>query len=80
MCYVKVDATQGVARVIFDETSFLGIEFDGAIGDVITLEGGETDIRIYNGAESGPLTFLISFSSAQTLIAATATAAFLTML
>ena len=77
---MKVDATQGVARVIFDETAFLGIEYDAAIGDVITLQGGETDIKIYNAAESGPLSFLISFSSAQTLVAATAAAAFLTTL
>lgn len=60
--------------MIFDETNFLGIEYDAQIGDVITFEGGETDIRIYNGAESGPLTFLISFSGAVTLTGVAAAA------
>ena len=60
---MKLDATNGVARVIFDNTSFLGIEDDKAqIGDVITVETGIREITIYNGAETGPLTFDISFS------------------
>ena len=29
-CTVKVDATTAVARVIFDNTSYLGIEMEGA--------------------------------------------------
>merc|ERR1711981_1183123 len=76
-CTVKIDATAGVARVIFDNTSYLGIEMEGAqIGDVITVESGITEILIFNGAETGPLTFDISFSGASTLIAgATALAA-----
>ena len=46
--------------------------------EVITLTEGITDITIYNAAESGPITFGISFSGAQTVVAsalaATATA------
>ena len=69
-CKVKIDATAGVARVIFDNTSYLGIEEESAqIGDVITVESGVREILIYNGAETGPLTFDISFSGATTLIA-----------
>lgn len=71
-CDVIVDATQGVARVIFDETSFLGIDgVDAKLGDVITFEqgSGEHTITIYNAAQSGPLTFLISFSGAATATA-----------
>ena len=70
---MKVDATAALARVIFDNTSFLGIEDDKAqIGDVITVESGIREILIYNGAESGPLTFDISFSGATTLLAGAA--------
>lgn len=70
---MKIDATAGVARVIFDNTSFLGIEEDKAfIGKVITVETGIREILIYNGAETGPLTFDISFSGAATIIAGVA--------
>ena len=81
MCVIKMDATEGVARVIFKNSNYLGIEWDGAeVGDVITIPEGETaEIEIYNGAETGPLTFDISFSGASTLfagVAALATVAF----
>ena len=66
---MKVDATAGVARVIFDNVSYLGIEEENyQIGDVITVASGIRAILIYNGAESGPLTFDISFSGAAALI------------
>lgn len=64
---MNLNATKGVARVIFDETSFLGVEADYRMGDVMTFETGEHDITIYNGAETGPITFLISFSGATAL-------------
>ena len=66
MCNIKIDATDGVARVIFKNSNYLGIEWDGAeVDDVITIPQGETaEIPIYNGAETGPLTFAISFSGA----------------
>ena len=69
---MKVDATAGVARVIFANTQYLGIEYNAKIGDVITIESGVTEILIYNAAESGPLTFDLSFSSAATVMASAA--------
>ena len=79
-CIVKIDATRGVARVVFDDgvnNSQLGLDFAPyKTGDVISFESGENDITIFNAAESGPLTFDISFSGAASLIAgATAIAA-----
>ena len=63
-CKITVDATNGIARVIFSSTLYLGIEYDAKVDEVITIESGVTDITIYNAAESGPITFGISFSSA----------------
>ena len=84
MCKVEVNAERGVARVIFDEVSYLGIQGAGGkkIGEVITVRQGTIrEITIYNGAETGPLTFLISFSgavsTAVTLAAAAVTSALL---
>ena len=81
MCIVKIDASEGVARVIFKNSNYLGIEWDGAeVGSVITIPESEVaEIAIYNGAETGPLTFDISFSGANVLlagVAALATVAF----
>ena len=67
---IKIDATEYLARVIFDNVSFLGVEYKGAkIGEPITFEGGLHTIWIYNGAESGSLTFEISFSGAYKIAA-----------
>ena len=63
-CTVKIDATKAIARVIFSSSSYLGIEYDAQIDEVITIPDGETEITIYNAAESGPITFGISFSGA----------------
>jgi hypothetical protein len=65
-CDIVVDASRATGRVIFDETSFLGLDgTDKKLGDVITFEAGQNNIiTIYNAAETGPLTFLISFSGA----------------
>ena len=64
-CKVSVDHSSAVARVIFSSSSYLGIEYEAKIDEVITLEaGGSTDIWLYNAAESGPITFGISFSRA----------------
>ena len=81
MCRIKVDASEGVARVIFENSNYLGIEWDGAkVEEVISInEGDVAEITIYNGAENGPLTFDISFSGAKELlagVAALATAAY----
>ena len=72
---VNIDATAGIARVIYSSTLYLGIEYDAKIDDVITIESGVTDMTIYNAAESGPITFGISFSGASTLTAAAAAVA-----
>ena len=70
MCAVKIGATQYLARVIFDNASFIGIQHDGAkVGDPITFESGLHTVWIYNGAESGSLTFEISFSGASQMAA-----------
>lgn len=64
-----------MARLIFDSTSFLGVEEkDYQIGDIITVDNGVKEVTIYNGAESGSLSFLISFSGAHQALTAIATA------
>ena len=80
-CNVQIDATEGIARVIFSSTLYLGIEYEAAkVDDVINIESGVTDLEIYNAAESGPITFGISFSGANGLIASTLSVAALTLL
>ena len=80
-CVVRVDASNGVARVIFDNTLYLGIELDAQIEEVITIRKGTVqDITIYNAAESGPITFGISFSGASALVSSAAALAALSLL
>jgi hypothetical protein len=69
-CTIKIDASIFVARVVFDSTSYLGVENEGdyIIGEVITVDSGVKEVTIYNGAESGQLTFVISFSGAYNAI------------
>lgn len=78
-CTIKIDATKGVARVVFDygvTNSQLGIDTNNwKTGDVVSFEAGENEIVIYNANESGPLTFEIAFSGASTLAAAAGVAA-----
>ena len=71
-CTVTVDATAGVARVIFSSTIYLGINYDAKIDKVITVDSGVAEIEIYNAAESGPITFGISFSSAYNALVSSA--------
>lgn len=53
-CTIKVDASLEVARLVFDSTSYLGVEEeDYQIGEVITVESGVKEVSIYNGAQSG---------------------------
>ena len=76
-----MDASNGVARVIFSNTLYLGIELDAQVDDVITIEKGTvSDITIYNAAESGPITFGISFSGASALVTPAAVVAALSVL
>jgi len=67
-----------VARVIFDydqTNSQLGLDFAPfKTGDVISFDSGVNEIVIYNAAESGPLTFDISFSGAASLVVGAAAA------
>lgn len=81
-CMVSVDASNAVARVIFSSSAYLGIEFNAKIDEVITIESGKSEIWIYNAAESGPITFGISFSGASSMVASVigATAAAITVL
>lgn len=79
-CTVNLDATKGIARVIFSSTAYLGIDFDAKIDEVITIEGGTAEIEIYNAAESGPITFGISFSGASQMLVTAATAAAVALL
>ena len=68
-CIIGVDASKEVARVVFDSTSYLGVEEeDYMIGNVITVDSGVKEITIYNGAESGQLTFVLSLSGAYNAI------------
>lgn len=80
-CIVNIDATAGIARVIFSSTLYLGIEMEGArVDEVINFESGKTELEIYNAAESGPITFGISFSGASELLASAISVAAITML
>jgi hypothetical protein len=67
MCTVKVDATEAVARVIFDNDDDLGVlKADYVIGQPITVEKGRVEyIQVYNGNSAGYLNFRVSFSSAE---------------
>lgn len=70
-CVIMVNATSEVARVIFDDTSFLGVELDNYLpGDVITVEREAKEILIYNGAMSGSVTFVLSYSGAYSALSA----------
>ena len=65
MCTVTVDATTAVGRVVFDGTSYVGVDVeDYSIGYPIDVESGVQNITIYNGAQNGQLTFVIAFSGA----------------
>ena len=51
--------------MLFDYTSYLGIDYREKIkvGEVYTFQQGATyNVTIYNAAEKGPISFLISFS------------------
>jgi len=58
-CSISVDATGGVARVLFSDASELGVLFNEyKIGDVITVPEGEIqEITVYNGKKIGTIAF-----------------------
>ena len=75
-CKFKVDARNGVGRVLFKDNSQLGIEDKKvALGQVFTVEGGVEEFVVYNGAQSGTMFFTVSFSGAAHLTLGLAAAA-----
>ena len=67
-----MDGTKFVGRVLFDDVSDLGIEWDGArIGQAISFDGYEGEVTVYNAAEVGSIAFTISFSGAVQMISST---------
>ena len=75
-CTVYIDATEEVARVIFDNDEDLGVLWpDYVIGTPITIEKGKREeIVVFNGNNAGYLNFRISFSGAVSLIMSAASA------
>ena len=69
-CTIYIDASETVARVIFDNDEDLGVLWpDYVIGTPITIEKGtREEIVVYNGNNAGYLNFRISFSGAASLI------------
>ena len=69
-CTIYIDATEEVARVIFDNDEDLGVLWpDYVIGTPITIEKGtREEIVVYNGNSAGYLNFRVSFSGALPLI------------
>ena len=67
-----MDGSEFVGRVLFDDVSDLGIEYDGArIGVPISFDGSEGEVTVYNAAEVGSIAFTISFSGAVNLLSTT---------
>ena len=84
MCKIDIDGTKAIARVIFDDTDTLGVLYPGyVIGEPITVQQGSSKtVTIYNGGNQGPISFVISFSTAGRLalsgvMAATAALSFI---
>lgn len=68
-CIVKVDATQALARVIFDESSDLGIESEEfgimTAGKVYDVQSGVFEFTVFNAEENGTrVNYIVSFSGA----------------
>ena len=64
-----VDATQATARVTFSGSYELGVMYPGYVMDQpITVEAGSTKyITVYNGRQSGTISFAVVFSGAERL-------------
>ena len=61
-----------MGRVLFDDVSDLGIEWEGArIGKPISFDGEEGEVVVYNAAEVGSIAFTISFSGAVNVLSTT---------
>ena len=66
-CELEIDATAGIARVIFNfQSAGLGImelpNYDS--GDIITYSSGNNKLTLYNALLNGSLNFDISYSGA----------------
>ena len=68
-CSIKIDATQGVARVAFSGTRDLGVLYPSYVMETpITIEKGQIRyITVYNGKAVGTVSFAVLFSSAASL-------------
>lgn len=66
-CNITIDATNYVARVVFDDALTLGVDLNGyKVGEVHVVPLGEKQtITVYNGDTSGAITFTLAFSKAQ---------------
>ena len=65
-CTFQIDASAGVARIVFSEAAGLGILFNGyRLDDVITIPEGEVQsITVFNGNKAKPTAFEFSYSGA----------------
>lgn len=76
MCVVKIDATQYVGRVLFDNIQGqLGVEgYDPEydLSEKISFEGEVGEVTIYNALETGSLRFTLAFSGASSMFASSA--------
>ena len=75
-CVVKIDATQYVGRVLFDNIQGqLGVEgYDPEydLSDKISFENEVGEVTIYNALETGSLRFTLAFSAAESIYASSA--------
>ncbi len=68
-CTIKVDASDAVARVRFDGSSYLGVLYPGyKVGETINVSKGDVKyITIFNGGDRGDMTAEAVFSGAVAL-------------
>ena len=75
---VKIDATQYVGRVLFDNIQGqLGVEgYDPEydLSEKISFENEVGEVTIYNALETGSLRFTLAFSAAESIYAASTVA------
>jgi hypothetical protein len=66
-CNITIDATNYVARVVFDDALTLGVDLKGyTVGtEYVVPLGTKKTITAYNGDTSGAITFTLAFSKAQ---------------
>ena len=76
-CIIKVDATEYVGRVLFDDVQgaigIEGVDPLQLVTEKISFDKTVGEVLIYNANETGSVRFTISFSGATTTLAALAT-------